>query len=151
VLVGVRHREVEPVHFHALILDMGAATDGARDLALSVLADHAGVSAEKMLDGFRRGFRGCTRRMLEVWMLHERLVEQRLVSDWNLLEVSGVELDRLFATKFLTVDDARAFEDEVKVREAAREAESRRHSKKGASDHGDERCRASAAVSGKAP
>ena len=120
---------LENVGFHSPDgFEMGYVGDGPADLALTILLHHLGVPVEEAREAYRGGNRTGDIRVLQAWMSHERLREQRLVRDTEYVQVNELELSRLLVTKFLTVEVERDWDAGVAMRERVQRLEGKKKS-----------------------
>jgi hypothetical protein len=82
--------------------EMGYGGSGPADLALTILLDHLHVPVEEALHAYREGFKTTDKRVIEAWMSHQRLNEQRISRYHEDCSVSETELEHLLTTGFLT-------------------------------------------------
>lgn len=107
--------------------EMGYMGSGPADLALTILLDHLGVPVEEALKAYRT-FVTLDTRVVEAWMSHQRLKEQRVGRHKEECSVSESELEHLLATGFLTEALAIEWERGKAAREAKQCAETKHRS-----------------------
>jgi hypothetical protein len=108
--------------------EMGYGGSGPADLALTILLHHLRVPVDAAANALRGGFCTPDKKVLQAWMSHQRLKEQRIALDSNYCEVTSLELDRLLETGFLTVELEREWERGAPRREFDQRAATKKKS-----------------------
>ncbi len=104
--------------------ELGNHSPQALELALAILVDHAALPPENTAWVFTHGFVTSDVRVLDVWMKHGRLRDQRLINPTNPnvpVSVSEQELQRLMRSGFLSSTLKAQHDKAVEVSEKAME------------------------------